>query len=121
MTKESDGMPFIHSSLDDYGLTPQQFRIVCRIARRGACSESIPNMAARCKMHPKTVAEVLRFLLEHQLVTKENHAGKPSVYRLYAPATWQPLPPPNGYPPQTDTRVFKWGDYHPQTDTHEGT
>lgn len=36
---------FIGSLVDDAGLDPYEFRVLCRVSRRGQCTESMDNMA----------------------------------------------------------------------------
>lgn len=81
---------FTHSAIDDYGLTLAQHRLVCRIARRGVCVESVPNMARGCLMHPDTAWSALRFLLGRGLITKKSKPGSASCYTVSPLSAWIP-------------------------------
>lgn len=97
--------PLIPSQLDDAGLTPAEFRVFCRIARRGECAESVPNMAAGCRMHRDSVWQALKELRARGMVTKESRSGATSIHRITLCSEWlsQPsgnegLPEDKGYP-----------------------
>lgn len=97
---------FIHSRLDDYGLTPPQFRVYAHIARRassGAAWPSITNIARICKLHPQTVRRALRVLVQHRLITREPRSGTTPIYRLTPASQWQPPLNINGTPSASDT------------------
>ncbi len=120
---------FVHSRLDDLGLSASEFRIVARVARRGECTESIPNMAKGCFLHRKTVEAALKALTARRVILKESRPGASSIYKVAPMSEWlDSEPTPNGYPPQTDTGVSERGDTHPkpipthppQKDTDEG-
>lgn len=73
---------FIHSALDDYGLTMAQFRLFCHIARRGDCYESVPKMAKHCRMREETAYAALKFLEDHSLVFVQRRQGQSSVLSI---------------------------------------
>jgi len=83
---------FIPANLDDYGLTPFEFRIYSRLARRaggkGAARESVASMAAACKMCEQVVKTTLRFLCGAGMATKISRSGLPSLYRLTPANEW---------------------------------
>lgn len=54
--------PYIPAELDDYPFTPNEYRVVCRIARRGVCWEGVESMARACGMKADTVRAVLKRL-----------------------------------------------------------
>ncbi|MCX6880755.1 MAG: helix-turn-helix domain-containing protein, partial [Verrucomicrobia bacterium] len=66
--------PFIPSWLDDRGLTPHQFRVLCHLHRRagkdGKCRPSAPSIAATCRINRDTVWPVLERLEELGLIAK---------------------------------------------------
>jgi hypothetical protein len=103
----SDNLPFIPSKLDDAGLTPAQFRIVCRVSRRGSCHESIPNLAKGCRLAITTVKAVLPFLVSINVLFKEKRPGQTSIYKVKPPGEWQMQPRPKDYPAQKAPRVAK--------------
>jgi hypothetical protein len=86
--------PFISGAFDDFGLKPSQFRVVCRVARRGDCYESIPNMAAGCRLAVKTIKTVLKYLVSHNVLSKEKRPGLTCIYRVNSPGVWQGEPSP---------------------------
>jgi hypothetical protein len=93
---------FIPAALDDLGLTASEFRVACRIARRGRCTESVPNMAAGCRLHPDTVQACLKNLVRLGVISKTERAGASSIYAMTATAEWPSTPPGKEYPPETE-------------------
>lgn len=85
----SERKPFIPRFLDDFGFTPAEFRIVCRISRRGDCFESIPNIAAGCKLSVKTVKAVIPALTNRGVLVKVSRRGRTSIFRLAPARQWQ--------------------------------
>ena len=85
---------FIHSELDDYGLTCVEFRVYGRIARRanggGRHLESAPHMAAEFGVSEATIRRALKLLVLCNLVSKEVRPGKSTVYRLLPKREWAP-------------------------------
>ncbi len=123
-----DERPFIPRKMDDAGLTAAQFRILCRVSRRGECYESIANMARGCRLAIKTVKSVLPHLISRNMLSKQNRTGQTSVYRVQPAMEWRAEPGPNDYPAQMATQVVKppppQGKRHPahpaQTVPHKG-
>ena len=98
MSQNQEKLPpvFIHSKLDDYGLTPAQFRIYGHLSRRegkdGAWA-SVASMARFCHMEVKTVRKCLKDLLSFGMINRQERPGDSSVYRLTAISEWvEPLP-----------------------------
>ena len=108
---EKTSPAFIHSKLDDAGLSPNQFRVYCHIVRRaggigGTYFESAPNCAAHCKVHIKTLRPVIAELLALNLIQLvDDPPGRSKTYRVTSLEEWQPLP--NGYPGIKLGRVSK--------------
>ncbi|AFZ22482.1 hypothetical protein Cylst_0105 [Cylindrospermum stagnale PCC 7417] len=73
---------FVHSSVDDAGLTPNEFRLICHFARRGVCFSRLAKIADTTEMSVRTIQKTLKFLVEEGLVLKENNPGRPDTYRL---------------------------------------
>lgn len=108
--KSNDGLSFIHSSLDDYGLTAEQFRIYCHAARRagtrGNCTASVADFIEHCGLCDKTIKKHLGFLVAQQLLAVRRKPGLTNTYGLRPPDHWKPNPgkpvprvtPPNHYP-----------------------
>lgn len=103
----SENLPFIPRQMDDAGLTPAQFRIVCRVSRRGVCNESIASIAKGCRLDRKTVKTALPLLVLRCVLAKEKRPGQTSIYTVKPPATWQIEPSPNATPAQMTTQVAK--------------
>lgn len=68
--------------LDDAGLRPAVFRVLCRIARRGECFESLDSIANGCRIRRPTVQAALLELIMKDLVVYEVRPGKTNIYRL---------------------------------------
>ena len=97
---------FIHSRLDDYGLSPQQFRVYAHLARRagsGAAWPAVATIAANCQLHPKTVRRALRVLVKHRLIRREDRPGDTALYRLTPASEWNPPRHITDAPGQKDT------------------
>lgn len=84
---------FIHSELDDYGLTPVEFRVYSRLARRagqhGKHSESVPNMAREFDVSIRTIQYALKVLIACRLITRHSRPGKTDEYSLNPRSVWQ--------------------------------
>ena len=86
---------FVHSRLDDYGLPASVFRVYCHLARRagsGAAFPAVASIARICRLHPQTVRQALRVLVQHRLITREPRPGTTPIYRLTPAAQWQTEP-----------------------------
>ena len=97
---------FVHSRLDDYGLSPQEFRVYCHLARRagkGAAFPSVREIARVCQLHPQTARRCLKVLIIHRLITREERSGTTPLYRLTPPSQWQPPTHIHGDPCETNT------------------
>lgn len=68
--------------LDDAELRPAVFRVLCRIARRGNCFESLESMATGCRIRRPTVQAALQELIMKDLIIYETRPGKTTIYRL---------------------------------------
>src|SRR3954447_18656502 len=87
----SSNLSFIRSNLDDRGLRLAEFRIYCRILRRGICTETIKDMAARCRMHPDTVHRAVKSLVAMMMVEKVRRYGSSSKLQATTPDNWLPV------------------------------
>jgi len=90
---ERDLGAFIPSFLDDYGLTPDEFRIYARLVRRagnGRAYESIPHMALACRISERQTRYALRLFESTGMVEAEVRKGKTTVYRLTGGSGWKP-------------------------------
>ena len=84
---------FIPANLDDYGLSPFEFRIYSRLVRRagsrgGTARESLNSMAKACKICPQVVKSTLKFLCAAGMTVRVKRPGQPSLYRLTPASKW---------------------------------
>ena len=100
---------FVHSSLDDAGLTANEFRVYCHLARRsGNAGDAFPSaqsIADVCRIHKDTVWDVLRSLERRGMVCRKPRVGMSTVYVLTTPDQWTQDAPPEteGYPSDSPT------------------
>ena len=73
---------FIHAAVDDAGLTPAQFRVLCRVGRRGTCWESVGNMATHCRLHADTVRKSLKELVRLGWLSRQLRPGTANLYEV---------------------------------------
>ena len=85
----SDPSPFIPAKLDDADLTPHQFRVFCRISRRGDCTESVGRMASAMGMHEDTVRKALKALSEASMISRTKRPGTTTLHEEKPPSQWQ--------------------------------
>jgi len=81
--------------LDEFGLTPNQFRVYChllRAAQDGVVSESSESIAKICKLTRITVLRVLSQLAQMNLISCDRAPGKKSVFYLMPYSSWRRLP-----------------------------
>lgn len=92
--KKRDGLSFIHSSLDDAGLAPAEFRVYCHVSRRagryGVCTESLSNIAQHCGYCDDTTRAALKILTARRMLRRNDVPGEGVEYRLNPPAQWLP-------------------------------
>jgi hypothetical protein len=69
-------------SVEEARLTPFEFRALCRVAYRGQCWESLPNMAKACRIQRKTLQRALKSLVKKKLISKVKNPGKTNTYAL---------------------------------------
>lgn len=82
---------FVHSALDDYPLTPEEFRAYAHLARRassGAAYPSRASIAKACRMHEDTVGVVLKNLLTFKMLEAHERKGKTTLYTLTPASKW---------------------------------
>lgn len=97
---------FVHSRLDDYGLSAAVFRVYCHLARRagkGAAYPSVSTIATVCRLHPDTVRAALRTLTVHRLLTRQDRPGETSLYRLTPASHWEPPMSINSNPSEANS------------------
>jgi len=85
---------FIHSVVDDAGLTPSAFRVYAHLARRagsGAAWPAVQGIADHCQLHADTVRAALSMLVDRNMIRAELRPGKTTRYFLEKPSAWEPL------------------------------
>jgi DNA-binding transcriptional ArsR family regulator len=73
---------FIHSNLDEWGLRPHPYRVICHVARRGECFGSVCTIAEICRMHADTVRKALKELVNAGLLIAQYRQGMTTIYRV---------------------------------------
>ena len=73
---------FIHAAVDEAGLTPAQFRVLCHVGRRGECYEAVANMATHCRLHADTVRKSLKELVRLGWLHRQQRTGTTSIYEV---------------------------------------
>lgn len=82
---------FVHSSVDDYPLTPYEFRVYGKIARRagqGIGWPSVEQVAEECLMSEDTARQALQNLTTFGLLNRQERPGLGPHYRLTQPNNW---------------------------------
>ena len=95
---------FIHSSLDDAGLTPQQFRVFAHLSRRassGLCFASLATMSNICGLRDRTIRECLKVLRARKMISCEERKGYTTLWKVLSPDQWLAVNPcRNNTPPK---------------------
>jgi len=86
---------FFDVQLDDMGLTPYEYRVYGRIARRAAgghhaCTESLDSMAKGCQISRRTLMRSIRGLIQRRMIERESKLGETSTYYLTDKSQWIP-------------------------------
>jgi Helix-turn-helix domain len=78
---------FVHSSIDDAGLSPGAFRVLCHLQRRAqnkpAAFPGIRSIARICRMNWHTVIDAIRELEQSGQIVAQRKPGRHTVYRLF--------------------------------------
>ena len=78
---------FVHSSIDDAGLSPGAFRVLCHLARRAGKKRlafpGIRDIAKTCRMNCGTVIDAIKELEQFRFVVANRRPGRPTVYGLF--------------------------------------
>jgi hypothetical protein len=118
-------LPYVESHLDEYGLSPAQFRVMAHVARRGVCYASLAGIAETCRLHRDTVIDCLGFLVERRLLAKKCCPGFATGYwqlprSLWLPARNEGAPETNGHPSKPGPSPLKRrGNHLPETKGHK--
>jgi hypothetical protein len=91
--KPKDGLSFIHSSLDDAGLAPAEFRIYCHVnrtaGRHGVCNQALTTIANHCGYCEDVTRAALKVLTAQRLLRRRDIKGIGTEYRLNIPEKWR--------------------------------
>ncbi|WP_407573002.1 helix-turn-helix domain-containing protein [Deinococcus altitudinis] len=84
---------FVHSAIDDYPLTTEEFRVYAHIARRAGLGEAWPaiaSIALKCRIHEDTARRCVHALTAYRLLSVEDRSkqGKTNVYRITRASVW---------------------------------
>lgn len=87
---------FYDIELDDAGLTPYEFRVYGRIARRAgggghSCTESLTNMADGCQMSRSSLIRAIKGLVQRKMISRIKKDGETSAYALLDKRHWIPV------------------------------
>ena len=78
--------PFIPLELDDFGLTPAQFRVLCHLHRRAGkdreCYPSVRTISTACKIHRDTVWTCIKELEKLHLIKRSKSRFNSNQYTL---------------------------------------
>lgn len=125
-TTEGFNVIFIHSSLDDAGLSCQAFRVFGHLSRRassGVAFPSIDTIGKVCRMHPDTVRVAVAELIGRNMVKKTARIGRTYLWSINPSSVWILDPSLNSTPPESKggglCLCFR-GGYPPESKAHEG-
>ena len=84
---------FVHSAVDDYPLTPEEFRVYAHLARRAGIGEAWPkveSIARVCRMHPDTARRCLHALIAYGMIKAKERKGRTNLYTITKFSSWKP-------------------------------
>jgi DNA-binding MarR family transcriptional regulator len=119
---------FVHSSLDDAGLSVYAFRVYCHIARRanrtGSAFPGIQSIGTVCGISESQVRRAIKELEDRHFMEVRRTTGgtKSNVYFLTPPSSWNPCltdTPVSQEPDPCLTDTPPLSDRHPKV-IHEG-
>ena len=114
---------FVHSELDDIGLSAQEFRIYGHLARRVGRNHhawpSLTGMAEKCKLNRHTVINAIQGLLERGLIRVEKNPGRMNHYILTPRKEW--VVSKGALPKRGTGGSAKRGTAPVSKEAHEGT
>lgn len=91
-------LPVIPDELDNYGLTPAEFRVYGHVSRKvmedGKCVESLTDMATTCLLSENVILQALNKLTDaHKLLKRIKRVGETDEYTLTPLDEWAPPVP----------------------------
>jgi DNA-binding transcriptional MocR family regulator len=111
---------FIHSSLDDAGLSPSEFRVLAHVHRRASTSEgcfaSVEAVAQTCRISVKTARAAFHRLARHGFVTEK---PRPGMTTVYCPVPLSDNPYPKMPPLPKETSPTKRHQHTPTNVDHD--
>lgn len=94
-TRDTDVI-FIHSSVDDAGLTVAEFRVYGHLARRAGANGAYPgidSMAKRCQLSRSSVIRSIQALEKRGMIRVKRVQGERNRYLLTRRTQWEEEPP----------------------------
>jgi hypothetical protein len=79
---------FVHSALDDYGLSLIEFRLCARVARRGSCYESLACLANDFHVSEQTIRRAFRVLVRCKILKEARAPGLSTEFTLNPFSEW---------------------------------
>ncbi len=101
---------FVHSALDDAGLSPAEFRVYGHLSRRtglGGAFPSIKSMASFCRLKDRTIRQAIRALLKYGMVRRQDRPGRTPLYTLTPLTSWRLPAPVKAHPSPLGPGVSK--------------
>jgi hypothetical protein len=90
-TRPDDGA-WIHSELDDFGLTASEFRVYCHILRRagtnGSYWEGAKKAAAICRINRDTYDKAIAALGKYNMIEVQKRTGETSIINPISKKLW---------------------------------
>ena len=84
---------FVHSAVDDYPLTPEEFRVYAHFARRAGLGEAWPKIESIgrvCRMHPDTARQCVHSLNASGMINVQERKGRTNLYTITRVSSWKP-------------------------------
>lgn len=94
-TEKDSRVLFVHSCVDEYGLSAAEFRVLCHVARRAGkergCDASQAKIAAFCGISQRRVLEILRVLVQANILSRSKAKGgrHTNQYRVNPARDWK--------------------------------
>jgi Helix-turn-helix domain len=88
---DNESWIFISQSIDTYGLSPDEFRVLAHVARRagkGDCNASQKTIADSCGINQRRVMRALQTLCVVEILTK-TVTGRTNRYKLQESSKWK--------------------------------
>lgn len=88
---------FVPAYFDDFGWSPDEFRLLARIYRRcwpdksgawGICYEGVPGLSRSLLMSEAVVRTTLKILERAKAISNEERPGRSSIIRVEIPSKW---------------------------------